>query len=147
MASYPVLHRIPEIHVASTVDFCMARGSGMQGTITTNLKNQELCCWGCLGPHFKQTEVWARWGCPPPSDVHPKEPVQSPLLHLEWRPRKCPHCCHIISNQSWLFCHLEQPGSALILCFIHGQQEPISFITGAHPIKLANNITFSYYFV
>lgn len=34
--------------------FAFSRGSGMQGTTTANLKNQELCCWGCLGPHFKQ---------------------------------------------------------------------------------------------
>lgn len=135
-ASCPALHRIPEIHVASTVDFCIARSSEMQGTTTTNIKNQELCCWGCLWLHSKQAEIWARWGCPPPSDVHPKEPLQSSLLHVERRPRKCLHLCHITSNHCWLFCHFERPGSALILCFIHGQQEPISFITEQEHIQL-----------
>lgn len=72
-------------------------------------------------------------GCPPW-----RTSFQSPFLHLKWRPRKCPNCRHIISNHCWFFFffHFEWPASALVLCFIHGQQETISFIIGQEHIQL-----------
>lgn len=62
---------------------------------------------------------------------------QSPFLHLKWRPRKCPNCHHIISNHRYFFFfHFKWPVSALVLCFIHGQQETISFIIRQEHIQL-----------
>lgn len=84
MASCPALHPIPEIHVASTVDFCIARGSGMQVTTTPNLKNEELCAPTALDLILNRQ----RWGFPPPSGVHPKEPVQSPSPVLGMEAKK-----------------------------------------------------------